>query len=302
MASVAPRDPQTVPTDLARASARLAPDAVQLASFRREATLATCDRSLSTLIENEIIPRLMIAHAVCTPDADPDADEVSAVSGSIEMLAGLALEVNADALLSYVDSILASRVTVDSLMVDLVAPTARLLGTYWEEDRCSFVDVTMGLWRLQEVVREIAARVPTDRRLAAGGHRALFAAAPGDQHTFGTVVIDEVFRHNGWITDLLVGCETPDLLRRASGDWFDLVGLTVSCGAHVAKLPGLIVALRNVSRNPALCVMVGGAVFAADPDLAKQVGADGTASDAKLALKVASDLVRVREGDFSACS
>lgn len=298
MASVAPRDPQTVPADLARASAQLAPDALQLASFRKEAVLATYDRSLSTLIENEIIPRLMIAHGMCAPDAV----ESGTAPGDVETLAGLALDVNADALLSHVDSILARRVPVDSIMVDLVAPAARLLGTYWEEDRCSFVDVTMGLWRLQEVVREIAARVPTDRRIAAGGRRALFAAAPGDQHTFGTVVIDEVFRHNGWVTDLVVSCEAQELIRRASGDWFDLVGLTVSCGAHVAKLPALIVALRSVSRNPGLCIMVGGPVFAADPDLAKQVGADGTARDAKLALKVASGLVRVREGDFSACS
>ncbi|MFZ5705828.1 MAG: cobalamin B12-binding domain-containing protein [Pseudomonadota bacterium] len=194
---------------------------------------------MSTLIENEIIPRLMIAHSVRAPDAA----EGGAAPEDIDTLARLALQVDADALLSHVDSILARRVAVDTIMVDLVAPAARLLGVYWDEDRCNFVDVTMGLWRLQEVVREIAARVPADRRRATGGHRVLFAA-----------------------------------------------------------LPSIIAALRNVSRNPGLCIMVGGRVFAADPDLAKQVGADGTARDAKHALKVAADLVRVREREISACS
>lgn len=298
MASLAPRDPQTVPAELAQALVRLAPDALQLASFRREATAAPCDRSLSTLIENEIIPRLMIAHSVRAPDAA----EGGAAPEDIDTLARLALQVDADALLSHVDSILARRVAVDTIMVDLVAPAARLLGVYWDEDRCNFVDVTMGLWRLQEVVREIAARVPADRRRATGGHRVLFAAIPGDQHTFGAVMIDEVFRHNGWMTELLVDCSTPDLLRRASGEWFDLVGLTVSLDCNIAALPSIIAALRNVSRNPGLCIMVGGRVFAADPDLAKQVGADGTARDAKHALKVAADLVRVREREISACS
>ena len=61
-------------------------------------------------------------------------------------------------------------------MVDLLAPAARLLGEYWEDDRCDFVDVTMGLWRLQEVVHEIAARAPADR--AAGGRRALARCSP----------------------------------------------------------------------------------------------------------------------------
>jgi len=269
-----------------------------LANFRREAAAATSDRSLSTLIENEIIPRLMVAHAVRAHDVA----EGRAAPGDIESLARLALQVDADALLSHVDSILARRVGVDTIMVDLIAPAARLLGTYWEEDRYNFVDVTMGLWRLQEVVREIAARVPVDRRMAIGGRRVLFAAVPGDQHTFGAVMIDEVFRHNGWLTDLLVDCETSQILRRASSEWFDLVGLTVSCDCHIATLPSIISALRNVSRNPGLSIMVGGRVFATDPDLATQVGADGTARDAKLALKVAADLVRVREGIISACS
>ena len=161
--------------------------------------------------------------------------------------------------------------------------------------RCDFVDVTMGLWRLQEVIHEIAARVPADRLHAAGGHRALFASMPGDQHNFGTVVIDELFRRGGWVTDRMSGAETSDLLRRVDDEWFDMIGLTISCDAHIATLTSFIAALRNVSRNPRVCVMVGGRIFSADPALAAHVGADGTARDAKLALQVATALVRTRD-------
>ncbi|WBH15594.1 cobalamin B12-binding domain-containing protein [Sphingomonas radiodurans] len=265
-------------------------DAHGLTAFRTLASI-DYDRSLSTLIESEIIPRLMIAHAV-------DIAEVAAVeidACEISALAPLALEVEADALLAHIEAILARGVSVDTVMVDLLAPAARLLGEYWEEDRCDFVDVTMGLWRLQEVVHEIAARMPADRMLAIGGHRALFASMPGDQHNFGTVVIDELFRRDGWVTDRMSGVETTDLVRRVGADWFDMVGLTVSCDRHIANLTSVIAALRNVSKNPRVCIMVGGRIFSADPELATQVGADGTASDARQALIVAADLVRVRE-------
>ncbi|MBN8816749.1 MAG: cobalamin-dependent protein [Sphingomonas sp.] len=100
---------------------------------------------------------------------------------------------------------------------------------------------------------------------------------PGDQHNFGTVVIDEVFRLDGWVTDGLSDVETSDLLQRAADDWFDIVGLTISCDCHIATLPSVIAALRNVSRNSWLCIMVGHRVFKADPELAAQSGADGTA-------------------------
>jgi methanogenic corrinoid protein MtbC1 len=263
-----------------------------LAAFRILADV-DYDRSLSLLIESEIIPRLMIAHAVDTPEIKA----VGIVADEIAALAPLALDMEADALLAHVETILARGVSVDTVMIDLLAPTARLLGEFWEDDRCDFVDVTMALWRLQEVVHEIAARSSTDRILAVGGHRALFASMPGDQHNFGTVVIDEVFRRDGWVTDRMSGAETPDLVRHVGENWFDIVGLTVSCDDHIAALTSVIVGLRNVSKNSRVSIMVGGRVFSADPGLALRVGADGTAGDARHALRVAGDLVRARDGE-----
>lgn len=257
-------------------------------------------QSLSSLIESEIIPRLLVAHATMAPAVaranGGSPKTTSLIDGAeIEALGVLVMQVEADVVLAHIEGILARGITVDSVMVDLMAPTARFLGELWEDDRCDFVDVTMGLWRLQEVVHEIAARFPADRAHVLGGHRALFAAMPGDQHNFGTVVIDEVFRRDGWITDRLGDVETAELLKRVADDWFDIVGLTISCDAHTATLPSLIAALRNVSRNPQLCIMVGGRVFNAAPHLARQLGADGTAVDAKVALQVAAKLVRERE-------
>lgn len=292
MASLARIQDEAAPLRGSGRARRFRADAPGLAAFRTLADI-DYDRSLSSLIESEIIPRLMIAHAAGTPEtAAPGI-----LAAEIVALAPLSLEVEADALLAHIESILARGVSVDTVMVDLLAPTARLLGEFWEEDRCDFVDVTMALWRLQEVVHEIAARSVADRILAVGGHRALFASMPGDQHNFGTVVVDELFRRDGWATDRMSGARTPDLVRRVGEEWFDLVGLTVSLDAHIGPLSSVIAALRNVSRNPRVCIMVGGRVFSADPGLAAQVGADGTAGDARRALQVAGDLVRVREGE-----
>ena len=249
-------------------------------------------RSLSTLIESEIIPRLMVAHAVAPAAAPVDRAVVDA--DEIEAFAPLVMQIEADALLLHIETILARGVAFDAILVDLLAPTARLLGEYWEDDRCDFVDVTMGLWRLQEVVHEISGRLPA-RSAPAGGRRALFAPIPGDQHSFGTVVIDDIFRRDGWQTDRLSDPDTADLLKRAAEDWFDIIGLTVSCDCHIPNTTYIIAALRNVSRNPHVCVMVGGRIFSADPDLALLVGADGTSSDAKSAPRVASNLIRERE-------
>lgn len=267
---------------------------LNLAAFRMHFD-ADHVRSLSTLIESEIIPRLMVAHATETHGYYAIEGDAVISAHEIEAFAPLVMQVEADALIVHVESILARGVPFETVLVDLLAPTARLLGTYWDDDRCDFVDVTMGLWRLQEVVHEISGRLRAERPPVAGGRRALFSAMPGDQHSFGTVMIDDIFRREGWLTDRLSEADTSDLLRRAEDDWFDIIGLTVSCDCHMARVRSIIAALRSVSKNPQVCVMVGGRVFSADPDLAVQVGADGTARDAKLAPRVADELVRERE-------
>ena len=239
-------------------------------------------RSLQAIVAGEIIPRLMLAHG---RTGSPPSTEAMDVAG----FTPLTLETDAVALLAHVDRLLAGGVTVETVMVDLLAPAARLLGRWWEEDRCDFVEVTMGLWRLQEVVRELSRRdPPTPRR---NGRRALVTSFPGEQHDFGAAMVSELLERHGWTADLLVAADMPELLAAVGAADYDLVGLTVSCDCHSARLPSAILAIRSVSSNPRVRVLVGGRVLNDDPALAGRVGADGTASDARQALLLAEELV-----------
>lgn len=279
---------------------RMASRGASLDEFRRRAD-ADYARSLTRLIESEIIPRLLVAHGTpassaiarsCHGEMDQTYGTGMISAAEIAAFAPLALQVEADELLAYVDCLIDRGVSHETLLVDLLAPAARLLGTLWEEDRCDFVDVTMGLWRLQEVVHEVSERLPRAYLQAHGGARhAMFASLEGDQHSFGTVMIEELFAANGWVTERLTDATTQDLLDRVGGEWFDLAGLTISCDCHIAPLPSIVRALRASSRNSRICVMVGGRVFAGNTALAAAVGADGTAPDARVALRVAGELV-----------
>eukprot|EP01037_Dinobryon_pediforme_P014363 gene14363-14487_t len=270
------------------------PDSMNLASFRVHLDLEY-ERSLSKLIEGEIIPRLMVAHAGEAPQTNPIVTGTVIALEEVEAFVPLVLQLEADTLLHHVDAILARGIPFESVLVDLLAPTARILGVFWDTDQCDFVDVTMGLWRLQEIVHEMSGRLRAEHPATPGSRRALFSPMPGDQHSFGTIMIDDIFRREGWLTERLTEPETADLLRSVEKDWFDIIGLTVSCDCHIAQLRSTIAALRSVSRNPHVRVMVGGRIFSADPDLAVHVGADGTAGDAKSAPRVADELVRERE-------
>ena len=246
---------------------------------------------LAEILESAILPRLMAAHDFMPRYSGRVKTSSQPRPLDVEALVSFALDTDADALLDHVDALLGQGVSIESLFVGLLAPSARHLGVLWEQDRCDFIDVTMGLWRLQEVVRELAARFPPGRQAGGGSHHALFAAVPDDQHSFGTVLIDETFRREGWTTEALLDPTRSDLIERIASASFDVLGLTVSRNCNIGPLPDLIHALRSVSRNPRIVVMVGGRVFMEDPLLATAVGADGTAPDAVQAVAVADSLV-----------
>ncbi len=201
----------------------------------------------------------------------------------------LAHEVNtlADIIIGHLDR----EVAPETLFIQLIAPTARELGEKWNRDECDFVDVTMGLWRLQLLLRTIAVWAPPPDGWALRTHRALFTTMPRDQHSLGTLMIGECFQRAGWDVETLIEPEQSEILLALGSSSFDVVGLTVTTDFYIAQVPKLLTAMRSVSCNPKLAIMIGGPAIGYDPELARKLGADGTAADAAAALALADELV-----------
>lgn len=247
--------------------------------------------SVNTIIESEIIPRLLMAHGSGDPRTKPKRTRTIKPEDATRF-ALLPLRLEAASLLEEVDGFIAEGACVETICLDLLAPAARALGEMWERDECDFLDVTMGLWRLQEVMREIAARSPAERGGLAMPCSALFSPMPGDHHSFGTLMIEEVFARGGWQSEALVKPERRELLDRVARQPFDLIGLTLARDCPRAALSNLIKAIRNVSANRHIVVLVGGRMINESPGMATAVGADGTGADALAALELANSLVK----------
>lgn len=223
-----------------------------------------------------------------------DAMPLDMISSSeVERFSKLPLSMEVADLIEEVDALLARGVSIDTIYVDLLAPAARKLGQFWEEDECDFVDVTMGLWRLQEVLHEISARSDfRPKLLEVGANRALFLPMPGDQHFLGPQVLDDFFARAGWDTVVMTKPQRKELLEILSRESFDVIGLTLSRDCPSAALRNIIKAMRSVSRNEHISILVGGHMINQNPAIVTEVGADGTGADARAALKVAEALVR----------
>lgn len=246
-------------------------------------------------IQAEIIPRLMLAHREPTlptllagkPRPAPGPVEVAALAQRV--MGSDPLEASA-----YVEKLHAEGMSLEMIYLDLLAPTASRLGELWVSDDCDFTEVTVGLWRLQQVMYDLSAEFLERARDQAPGHRALLAPAPGSQHTFGLFMVAEFFRRAGWNVLDKASITAEALSAAVRHEWFDVVGLSVGSEVHVEALASVILDLRRASVNPSVVVLVGGPLMVMQPDLIIQLGADATASDAPHAVAQAEELVAAR--------
>lgn len=284
-------------------------DRARRAAFRTRET-ASPD-ALARVIEADIIPRLLLAHGALGGAPHPVFAGHAPIAGTGEtaippnfadQFAAATLTEEVAPLLARVEALMARGIGIESIYLHLLAPAARRLGGWWDEDACDFVDVTMGLWRLQEIVHALSALVPGAAPVAGNEWRGLFSPAPGEQHGFGAIIVEEFFRRAGWQTWSAPALDQDELVALVAGRSFDLVGLTVSVERHLASLPQTIDAIRRASRSRDIIVMVGGRVFTDCPALAIDIGADGTASDGQLAVAVATKLLNCRLQNGSAAA
>ncbi len=243
---------------------------------------------LARIVQAEIIPRLMLAHRPGPEpqigDILPDADQIATFSALILAPAGEDLDLR-------IAELLASGLAPDSLLLDLLAPTARHLGILWEEDLCDFVEVTRAMGRLQRIMHEITGRFGGEPQKHRDGRSILLLPCPGDSHSFGLAVVERFFHEAGWTVACRIAEGDHGLHARVRDDWFDVVGFSLACEVLLPRLAETVTAIRRHSRNPDVRVMVGGPTFLADPERVRQVGADASARDARHALCVAESLL-----------
>lgn len=259
------------------------------------------DHDLSLLLENLVIPKLIADRDnIADRRVLPEMLEVSkamrqraVTEADVLEFTKLAVTGEAPELLDFVDRCLESGNSVETIYIDLLAPAARKLGEYWEDDSEDFVGVTMGLWRIQEILRELTLRIPPKSRPGHGQRSALFTTMPGEQHSFGTLMLAECFQRAGWDIDVLIEPTQSELTGKCAKRHYDLVGLTVSRDCSKGALSSVVTTVKAVSGNPHIRVMVGGRVINEQPELVDECGADATAIDAISAVTLADRLVPV---------
>lgn len=254
-------------------------------------TPSECQSSILSIIESEIIPRLLKAERL-------DAAHISLVAptrampsqNEIETFVDLCLSQDPQAAQAFVNRLLAEGLNTEHIFLELITPAARFLGVQWETDRMDFSQVTHGLVRLHAIAHEIGFAYQDGPLIQGDVKRVMIASAPGSEHILGPTIVAEFFRKEGWQVVVEISPSANELVQAVSHEWFDTVGLSVGIEQQLTDLDILVNKIKRFSRNPRVAVLLGGPIFTIRDLKAADFGAGGICTDAKEAVALALSL------------
>ncbi len=260
------------------------------------AARTSAQRNLRSTIQRDIIPRLLLAHAV--PLGGDGAGgllawPVSAVDilGCVESTADCAVEQDRTGVRECLDQALLWGLPIEQVYIQILGGAAGALGDRWGRDTLDFVRVAIAMGVLQASLREFAQDHQHEAAGLSSSRRILLLPTPGESHSFGSSVVAEVFRHRGWNVDseFNLGCHEISAILRS--EWFDVVGLSLGSERNLQQLSETIRQIHRHSRNRRVGILVGGPVFAKHPEWLTCCGGDAFGSDASHAVEQACRLV-----------
>lgn len=250
--------------------------------------------TLRDTIETEIIPRLMMAHSSSgEAQKRPWNSDWNLPEEQIEKFTTILVDKDESDVVEFVDELRAQGAPLDRIYLELLAPAAQLLGEYWVQDKCHFIDVTIGLARIQELLRALSIDFDGEERTGKRAGNALLSVVTPEQHTCGIFMVADFFRRDGW--SVWCGAPTSDteISDLARKEWFEVIGFSMSRSTLQDALKREIDVVRRASKNPNVTIMVGGKAFIDEPALAEDAGADQFSRDGREAVGNARKLLEM---------
>lgn len=256
------------------------------------ANAVSCTGCLLELLKASIIPTLLAETKTgAVQTAETRSRNGSPDDAEIASFASLCLMVDPTLATAFVRQRVEGGLSVDEIFDDLIAPAARQLGQRWDDDQCDFNRVTIGLSRIQHLALALSRQYWQRRTLRLPAPRAFFAAMPKSQHTLGVLMVSELFGSEGWLVSMMVGATKAQLQSAVQSRSFDVIGLSIGLDCDTDDLRSLVQCFRASAKNRRSTILIGGPLIATRPNLARLVGADAAAVDAKSARKLARALM-----------
>ncbi len=203
----------------------------------------------------------------------------------VEGLIKASLTGSKDAFAALLVEMRKSRISLAALADIYIPEAARRMGTDWHEDRMSWMDVSIGVGRMQSLLREIGVAWIADQAGDAGHGTVLLIVADREQHTLGAMVLMGQLRRFGVSVCLRIAPSMAELHSLFTTRQFDGTLISVATKDKLQAVGKTVDTIKTIMSKPGP-IIVGGAVMSTVEDPASLTGADFSTNDIGAALEV----------------
>jgi methanogenic corrinoid protein MtbC1 len=179
--------------------------------------------------------------------------------------------------------------TVTEIYMRILQPALREVGRLWEIGEVDVSDEHYCSEVTQSLMSQLMRKIPRPREDCP-----VFIgfSVSGEQHKIGIQMVNDFLLLKGWRAIFLGdNLPAPSVLLEIQNHRVDVVGISATMPYHVNAVTSSIQTIRNAKLSHLPKIIVGGFVFNREPELWRQVGADGFAQDAERAADLIFNLV-----------
>lgn len=160
---------------------------------------------------------------------------------------------------------------INYIVLELIPEIARRLGRQWEDDSLSFVDVSIGVNRLERVIHKLDYLFQANQLERQQDKSIFITGFPGSQHTLGILLLANFLIFSGWQVHRPNHINIDSIVYGVTSKFLQAIAISVSTSEQLEQLPNLIDLLRKKSKNPEIIVMIGGPLYNKEPEAFNQI-------------------------------
>lgn len=186
-----------------------------------------------------------------------------------------ALAVDRQECTAVVQKALQSGIARDDLADFYIPELAREIGADWCSDMLSFAAVTIGVSRLQAMLRELGPEWAGDQSANPAAPSIMLIVGQEVYHTLGAMVLSGQLRRKGLSVRLMLGADPQDIAQKLAKTSYDAVFISSSAGESLESLRRIVYVIRASSKT-ATPIVIGGTILEVEShsDVTALTGAD----------------------------
>ena len=181
-----------------------------------------------------------------------------------------------------------NKIDINQIYMKILEPALKKIGHLWEINKVSVDQEHIASEITTQIIYQLHSYFPHHYK----NHKTMIGlTAGGELHEIGIKMVTDLLELNGWHTFYL-GTNTPisSIIKAVHKYNPDLIAISATMSYHINSVENIITSIKNETSGE-IKFMVGGQVFNLEPNLWKKVKADGLATNAEKAVKIANQLV-----------